>query len=147
MKSKKQSAASLRSRPNPPTIFLDECLGGRTIATALRKAGLAIEIQDKRSNVPRGLGDPDWARLIAGRGWVAVTRDKRIRYRMAEKQAITNAKLALFVLASRRNLSRADIIDCVRAAAPKMVSFIRKHHPPFIANIYRGGQIKLQEKL
>ncbi len=147
MKSKKRSAASLRSQPNPPTIFLDECLGGRTIAIALRKAGFDVEIQDERSKVPRGLDDPDWAKLIAGRGWVAVTRDKRIRYRMAEKQAIADAKLALFVLASRRNLSRADIIDRVSAATPRMVSFIKKHHPPFIAKIYQDGQIKLLEKL
>ncbi len=147
MKSKKRSAASSRSQPNPPTIFLDECLGGHTIATALRKSGLQVEIQNGRSKIPRGLEDPVWAKLVAGRGWVAVTRDKHIRYRMAEKQAIADAKLALFVLASRRNLFRQDIIDRVSAAAPRMAPFMKKHQPPFIANIYQDGQIKLQEKL
>ncbi len=147
MKSKKRSAANSRSQPNPPTIFLDECLGGRTIATALRKAGFDVEIQDERSKIPRGLDDTDWARLVAGRGWVAVTRDKHIRYRVAEKQAIADGKLALFVLASRSNLSRADIIDRVSAAAPRMAPFIRKNPPPFIAKIYQDGQIKLEEKL
>ena len=93
------------------------------------------------------MDDPDWAKLIGGRGWVAVTRDKRIRYRVAEKQAIADGKLALFVLASRRNLSRVDIIDRVSAAAPRMAPFIRKNPPPFIAKIYRDGQIKIQEKL
>ena len=146
-KSKKPSAANLRSQPEPPTIFLDECLGGRTIATALHEAGLDVKIQDARSNVPRGLDDPDWARLVAGRGWVAVTRDKHIRYRAAEKQAIEGAKLALFVLVSRRNLSRAEIIDYIHTAAPKMEAFLRKNEPPFIAGIYQGGRIKLLEKL
>ena len=85
--------------------------------------------------------------MVAERGWVAVTRDKHIRYRAAEKQAIADAKLALFVLSSRRNLSRLEIIDHIRAAAPKMPAFLRKHDPPFIAGIYRGGRIKLREKL
>ncbi len=146
-RSKKPSAASLRSQPEPPVIFLDECLGGHTIATALRKTGLDVKIQDARSDVPRGLDDPDWARLVAGRGWVAITRDKHIRYRAAEKEAIADAKLALFVLVSRRNLSRSEIIDYIRAATPKMATFLRKHDPPFIAGIYQGGQIKLLESL
>ena len=147
MRSKKPSAANSRSQPEPPAIFLDECLGGHTIATALHKVGLDVKIQDVRSGVPRGLDDPDWARLVAGRGWVAVTRDKHIRYRAAEKEAIADANLALFVLVSRRNLSRSEIIDYIRAAAPKIVAFLRKHEPPFIAGIYQSGRIKLLEKL
>lgn len=63
--------------------------------------------------------------MLAERGWVAVTRDKRIRYRAAEKLAIADAKLALFVLVSRQNLSRQEIIDHIRAAAPKMPGFLR----------------------
>ncbi len=145
--SKKRSAVSSKSQPKSPIIFLDECLGGRTIATVLNKAGLHIRIPDEHSDVPRGLDDPDWAKLVARRGWVAITRDKHIRYRAAEKQAIAGAKLALFVLASRRNLSRAEIIDHIRAAAPKIATFVRKHEPPFIAGIYQGGKIKLLEKL
>ena len=118
-KSKKPSVANSRSQPEPPTIFLDECLGGRTIATDLRNFGLDIRIQDVHSGVPRGLDDPGWAKLVAGHGWVAVTRDKHIRYRAAEKQAIAGARLALFVLVSRRNLSRLEIIDYIRAATPR----------------------------
>ena len=82
------------------------------------------------------MGDPAWAKVVAGKGWVAVTRDKRIRYRAAEKQAIVGAKLALFVLASRRNLSRLEIIEHIRAAAPRMATFVIKNKPPFIAAIY-----------
>jgi hypothetical protein len=78
---------------------------------------------------------------------VAITRDKRIRYRAAEKQAIADAELALFVLASRRNLSRQEIIDHICAAAPKMATFLKTHGPPFIAGIYQGGRIKIREKL
>ena len=60
---------------------------------------------------------------------------------------VDDAKLALFVLVSRRNLSRRQIIDHIRAAAPKMTVFLRKHEPPFIAGIYQSGRLKLWEKL
>lgn len=144
-RSKKRSAASSGSLPDPLVIFLDECLGGRIIAAELRKAGLDVRIQDEEGDVPRQLSDPEWAKLVASRGWVAITRDRHIRYRSAEKRAVAEAGLALFMLASRRNLSRADIIEHIGAAATKIPGFLRRHDPPFIAAIYRGGRIKIRE--
>ncbi len=84
---------------------------------------------------------------MARRGWVAVTRDKRIRYRSAEKQAIAEAGLALFVLVSRRNLSRREIVVAVSAAGSNLAEFMTANRPPFIASIYRDGRISLKEKL
>ncbi len=98
-------------------------------------------------DLPRESSDVDWASTVASRGWVAVTRDKRIRYRSAEKQAIADGGLGLFVLASRRNLSRQEIVDAVSAAAPRMAECMAVNEPPFIASIYRDGKISLKEKL
>ncbi len=126
---------------------MDECLGGRIIAAELRKTGLDVQIQDESATIPRQLSDPDWAKLVASQRWVAITRDRHIRYRAAEKQAVADAGLALFVLVSRRNLRRADIIAQIGAAAPRIARFIEQHSPPFIAGIDKSGKIKLQEKL
>ena len=122
-------------------------MGGHEIAKNLRRRGLDVRIQDELDDIPRQLEDPEWAKLVAERGWVAITRDKRIRYRTPEKQAITDAKLMLFVLRSRGNVSRSDIIDLIADAAPRMRKFMREHKPPFIAGIYRGGRFALLEKL
>ena len=108
---------------------------------------MSIHIQDELDDLPREMSDVEWASTVASRGWVAVTRDKRIRYRSAEKQAIADSGLALFVLASRRNLSRQEIVDVVAAAGPSMTDFITANQPPFIASIYRDGKISLKEKL
>lgn len=145
--SKKPSAANSGSPPEPPVIFLDECLGGRSIATGLRNQGLDIRIQDELDDVPRQLPDAEWAKLVAEKGWVAVTRDRRIRYRAAEKQAVADARLALFVLVSRSNLSRSEIIEVIGNAAPRMIPFMQQYEPPFIAGIHRDGRIVLWEKL
>ena len=97
--------------------------------------------------MPRQLPDAEWAKLVAEKGWVAVTRDRRIRYRAAEKQAVADARLALFVLVSRSNLSRSEIIEVVGNAAPRMIPFMQQYSPPFIAGIHRDGRIVLWEKL
>ncbi len=46
---------------------------------------MTIHIQDELDDLARELSDVEWASAVARRGWVAVTRDKRIRYRTAEK--------------------------------------------------------------
>ena len=117
------------------------------IAKELRKAGLDVRIQGETADLPRQLSDPDWADFVARQGWVAVTRDKRMRYRAAEKRAIASSGLALFVLVSRYDIKRSDIISQIEAAAPRMARFMRQHSPPFIAGIDRSGKIRLHEKL
>ena len=84
---------------------------------------------------------------MALKGWVAFTRDKSIRYRAAEKEAVARAGLALFTLTSRQNLSRNEIIDTIERASRRLGGFLSHNQPPFIAAVYRDGTIKLREKL
>lgn len=146
-RSKKRSVANSRSRPESPIIFLDECVGGHRIAEQLRTRGHAIRIPDEPSGIPRGLADSEWTRQVANRGWVAVTRDKRIQNRAAEKQAVSQARLALFVLRAAGNLSGAEIVEVIDRAVPRMARFLERYEPPFIAGIYRGGRVEMREKL
>jgi transposase len=145
--SKKRSAANSRSRPESLVIFLDECIGGHEIARQLRARDHDVRIPNEPGGIRRGLADTDWTRQLANRDWIAVTRDKRIENRAAEILAVTQAKLALFVLRASGNLSGAEIVDMIDRAAPRMARFLAKHEPPFIAGIYRTGRVKLREKL
>ena len=146
-RSKKRSGASSQSRPEPPVIFLDECVGGHRIAEMLRARGHDVRIPNEPGSIPRGLPDSEWTQQVAGRGWVAVTRDKRIQNRTAEKQAVAQAKLALFVLRASGSLNGAEIVEMIDQAVPRMVRFLNSHNSPFIAGIYRGGRVKLREQL
>ena len=146
-RSKKRSGASSQSRPEPPVIFLDECVGGHRIAELFRARGLDVRIPSEPGSIPRGLPDSEWTQQVASRGWVAVTRDKRIQNRTAEKQAVAQAKLALFVLRASGNLNGDDIVDIIDRAVPGMVKFLNSHGAPFIAGNYRDGRVKLREQL
>ena len=146
-RSKKRSAANSRSRPESLVIFLDECIGGHEIARQLRARGHDVRIPDEPGSISQGLADTEWTRHIANRGWVAVTRDKRIQNRAAEKLAVAQARLALFVLRASGAIGGAEIVDMIDRATPHMARFLETHKPPFIAGVYRSGEVQMREKL
>ena len=74
-----------------------------------------------------------------------VTRDERIRYRVAEKQAIRRAKVRAFVLAAQGNLRAEMLAEIFLRALPKIRRTVGERKPPFIANISRDGNVTVLE--
>ena len=86
------------------------------MAGVLRKAGLKIEIHD--DHFPQNAKDPEWLTAAGKKNWIVVTRDERIRYRVAERQAIRRAKVRAFVLAAQGDL-RAEMLAEIFLKAPE----------------------------
>ncbi len=63
---------------------------------------------DDLPQVPRGALDDEWLPIIGQRCLVVITRDQRIRYRNAEKQAWVDHGVRGFVLTGRRSQTTAD---------------------------------------
>lgn len=59
-----------------------------------------------------------------------------------ERMAVTNAGIKMFTLASQ-NLSGKQMADIFVRSANKMQEFARKHPAPFIAKVYRDGQVEM----
>jgi uncharacterized protein with PIN domain len=138
---KKRSVANSAS-PKPPeelTFFLDRQLGRYKMAGALRKAGLNIEIHD--DHFPQNAEDTEWLTAAGKRNWIVVTRDERIRYRVAERQAIRRAKVRAFVLAAQGDLRAEMLAEIFLKALPKIRRTVKQRKPPFIAKISRGGDV------
>jgi len=74
------------------------------MAGILRAAGLRVEVHD--DHLPQNATDPQWLTLAGKNGWIVVTRDERIRYRVAEKQAIRCAKVRAFVIVAHGDLRK-----------------------------------------
>ena len=82
------------SRPLPElTLFLDENFGTTTVADALRKAGIKVEVL--ADHFERGTRDETWLPEVGRRGWAVVTKDKRIRHRQVEMDALMGAGVVL----------------------------------------------------
>ena len=113
------------------------------MAAVFRTAGLHVEIHD--DHFRQDALDPEWLTAVGKKNWIVVTRDERIRYRVAEKQAIRRAKVRAFVLAAQGDL-RADMLaQNFLKALPKVRRAVEKRKPPFIAKISRGGDVTVLE--
>src|SRR5437899_2965793 len=89
--SKRPSAASSGSAPPEPIVFfIDRSRGRKIVAQALRDVGATVEIHD--DHFPPDAKDEVWLTEVGRRGWVVLTKDDRIRYRLTERTAFASAK-------------------------------------------------------
>jgi hypothetical protein len=109
------------------------------MAGILRDAGLRVEIHD--DHFAQDAKDEEWLMVVGQRQWVVVTRDERIRYRAAGRQAIRRAKVRMFVLVARGNLRIEALAEIFLKAFPKVRVIAAEVKPPFIAKIWRDGDI------
>ena len=113
------------------------------MAGALRDSGLNVEIHD--DHFSQGVQDPEWLTAVGKNNWIVVTRDERIRYRVAEKQAIRRAKVRAFVLAAQGNLRVEMLAEIFLKALPKIRRIVGLQKPPFIAKISRDANVTILE--
>lgn len=122
------------NEPREPTYFIDRDLG-LTFSAALRSAGLRVERADDhfRNDTP----DDEWLPVVAGRGWVAVTRDARIRYSPLALMALMNSGARLFVIVGK--LNAADTAELFLTYRKKVARLAEAENAAFIAKIRRDG--------
>lgn len=113
------------------------------MADILRAAGLKVIVHD--DCFLQNATDPEWLTAAGKNQWIVVTRDERIRYRVAEKQAIRRAKVRAFVLAAHGDLRAEFLAETLLKAIPKIRAIAAKERPPFIAKVWRDGKVALLE--
>lgn len=73
-----------KRRDDVPVLFIDRNLGRHKVANALRSSRIPCEVHD--DHLPQHATDEEWLSLVGRNGWIAIGRDKNIRYRSAEKE-------------------------------------------------------------
>jgi hypothetical protein len=96
---------------------MDENMGTKTVAAALRAAGAAVEVYV--DHFPRGIPDETWLAEVGRRGWLVLTKDLQIRYRSVETPALLRSGVGAFALTAK-NLSGAENADILVKALPRM---------------------------
>jgi hypothetical protein len=140
-RSKKRFGASSARRPEEPLVyFIDECLGRHFVAEALRGAGAQAELH--HNHFRDGAQDAEWLPVVGKRKWIVLTKDRNIRRRDLEIQALVNARVRAFVLTA------ADLTGPEQAAAfvralPRMNRIASASHGPLIGRVGRAGGISL----
>lgn len=89
-------------------IFVDGSVP-RGVADALKRIGK--DAKAKTELFPQGTEDTVWLREVGLKGWLAITRDGRIRTRPGELQAIMGHSAGCFILTYKNHSTRPEIIE------------------------------------
>jgi predicted nuclease of predicted toxin-antitoxin system len=139
-KSKKRSDVSSSWQREEPILFLDRNLGKHIIADRLRSAGMKVEVHD--NHLPPDAPDEDWLALVGRMGWVALTKDKNIRYRTAELESIRRNAARIIVIRAK-NATGSDIAELLVKGRRRIARFVAKTVAPFVAAIDGSSRIRV----
>ena len=101
---------------------------------------MAVEVHD--DHLPPEAPDEDWIALVGRERWVAVTKDKNVRYRMSEIEAIRK-HMARVVVIRMKNATGPDIADALLKGRRRIASFAAKTPAPCIAGLYKSGSVSV----
>ena len=120
------------------TLFTDRDLGTRIFPEILRSQGLTVEIHDDffGDTTP----DEEWLAFVGEKGWIALTRNKKIRYNPIERDAVFYAGVPLFVMRGRWR--HDDLARGFTENISNIERFLSRHSPPFIAHVYLPSKSK-----
>lgn len=115
-------------------FFADRDLG-RQFPALLSAAGVRTERHDDhfKPNTP----DEEWIGEVGRRGWIAVTRDARIRYSPLALSILMHSKTQLFVLVGK--LTTREAAELFLRWRDKVVETAIGESGAFIAKIRRDG--------
>ena len=120
-------------------FFTDRDLG-RKFAQILREARLTVERHAE--HFAADCPDEDWLQAVGERGWVAITHDRRIRYKPNELGAVVRHRVPLLVVVGRAPYP--ELATAFVSTLPRISSFLDSHDPPFIAKVYRPSPAERQ---
>ncbi len=132
----------MRRPLDPPAFFVDHCLGTEVVAERLRREGATVHVLVE-SGFDEATTDEAWLPIVAARGWVILTKDKRIGRRPLERQAIINAGAAAFVLTGG-DMRGVDVAEAFACALPTMIRCWHKRARPFLATVSATGTVTMK---
>lgn len=120
--------------PHKFAFFIDRDLGN-AVPDALEAAGYRVERH--REHFAPDAPDPEFLPKVGLHDdWIALTKDRRQRWRRDERDAIMRSNVAQFIHVGH-GMTHAEIAASLVLAGPRIIRFREQHKPPFIAKVYR----------
>ncbi|MBL8226040.1 MAG: hypothetical protein JNM50_12005 [Chromatiales bacterium] len=116
--------------PEPsPTFYIDEFIYSSALVSELTANGIPFDRVG--ATVPFGASDDAWLAHCGKHGYLALTRDQRIRYRPIEKQALIDHAVGCFTFTGGQ-ATAAQCTARIVELAPKMRSIAATQKRPFL---------------
>jgi hypothetical protein len=106
-------------------FFTDRDLGKR-FPEILSAAGLTVERHG--DHFPATATDEEWLETVGQQGWVAITHDRRIRYKPNELAAIVSHRVGLLVVVGKAPYP--DLAQSFVTTLPRIEAFLGAHFRP-----------------
>jgi hypothetical protein len=116
---------------------VDRCLGTNIVPEALRAIGVRVETYQALYPTDTRVPDHVWIPEVAGRGWVILTKDKRIRHSPVEIEALRNAG-ARYVCLGAANMNGKEQAECLVEHWKTIDSVVASKRAPLIVSVTRG---------
>lgn len=120
-------------------IFIDRSIP-RSVAEALKL--VREDVRWLEDEFAHDVPDADWLREVGSRGWLVIGRDRRIRYRPAEKQAILDHRVGYFCIAQDANPTRWEYLRLIVGTLDQMEQLFATVERPFIYGVYKDGAFR-----
>jgi len=86
--------------------------------------------------------DREWIPEIGARGWLVVSKDKKIRTRREERRAVKENNVGCFILNYKQPLNRWEILKLVASSLDEMEARFASTPRPFMYTINGQGVFK-----
>lgn len=120
-------------------IFIDRSVP-KSVAEAIKQ--VRDDVRWLEDEFPHGTPDPEWLGAVGRRAWLVVTRDKRIRYRPGEKQAIIDNRVGCFCFTQNSDPTRWGYLKLIVSTLDEMERLFAATERPFIFGVGREGAFR-----
>lgn len=124
-------------RQKLPPILLDEDTSAADFASYLR--GRGYRVMRFSEQFQSGTKDAIWLKKAGESGWLAISRDHRIRHEAFERMAVQQFRVALVVLRTRASKGVAGWIEMIKKAERRLLNLLRWKRRPYIIHISADG--------
>jgi glycerol-3-phosphate responsive antiterminator len=121
---------------NQLVFFIDHCLQCDHVVDALRECGAEV-----RLHLDHFRGDEEdsvWISEVSSRDWVILTKDKMIRRRPLEKQALLAANARAFILTAGE-MKGSEVADLLAKRFTKIMRLAKNTPRPFVAKVTKSN--------
>lgn len=123
----------------PDRYFVDENMLSIGKALAAVREDVVYPGHPSCPTIPRRTPDLDWLPIVGTNDWVVLMRDKRIRYRPAERKALLDHGVRAFCLTGSGNASSWSMLRLIVRHWDGIESKLLGEDGPFIFGVTGAG--------
>jgi PIN like domain len=117
-------------------IFIDRSIP-KSVAEALQKVRSDVEWLEPRFR--HDATEAEWMQGAGEGGWLCITRDKKIRTRRGERQALIDNGVGCFLFVQKQNLTKWGYLKLLAISLDEMEERFAATERPFLYGVGRTG--------